>query len=138
MAIPTIRANVEQPRIAWLSSTEYTTSEAFQTLKEQIKGIGEYFYQCQNVEDCEHFIRGKHGHPQYEQIFLIATADCIHGILERDIHDVRVLQAILIFNQNQCEFSATFESYPKVSVDRRSVTTIFFGSNIPVGRRNIL
>ena len=74
---------------------------------------------CKNLEDCEHFIRGKHGHPQYEQIFLIVTSDYIHPILQQGIHDIRVLQAILIFHQNKCEFSITFKPYPKVCLKKR-------------------
>jgi hypothetical protein len=114
MAIPKIRANLEQPRVAWLSSPKYTTSESFSTLQEQIKDIVEHFYRCKNVNDCEYFIRGKHGHPQYEQIFLIVTTDNIYPILQQDIHDVRVLQAIFIFHPNTDEFSSTFKEYSKV------------------------
>ena len=72
------------------------------------------FHNCENVDDCENFIRGVHGHPRYEQIFLIVTTDYINRILERDIHDVRVLQAIFIFNPTSSECPFTFKHYPKV------------------------
>jgi hypothetical protein len=133
MTIPEIRANVEQPRVAWLGSSEYTTSDLFSTLQEQVEDIVEHFYICKNVEDCAHFIRGKHGHPQYEQIFLIVTIDYIHLILQQDIHDVRVLQAIFIFNHNKCEFSSTFKQYPKVCIERRSTMTAFLLFGMIIG-----
>ena len=114
MTVPEIRANVEQPRVAWLSSKEYTESTVFDILKDQIEDIVQSFYKCADVDDCEHFIRGKHGHPQYEQIFLIVTIDWINAMLERGIHDVRVVQAIFIFNPNSLEYSETFKEYPKV------------------------
>jgi hypothetical protein len=122
MAIPEIRANVEQPRVVWLSSPEYIKSESFRTLQEQIRDIVDNFYTCENVDDCEHFIRGKHGHPQYEQIFLIVTTDYIHRILQQGIHGVRVLQAILIFDQNTSKFSSTFKHYPKVCFKKKIYT----------------
>lgn len=125
MAVPPIRANVEQPRVACLSSPEYTASETFKTLKEQIEGIVEHVYECKDIEDCEYFIRGKHGHPQYEQIFLIVTIDYIKLILRRDIHDVRVLQAILIYNQYKCESFSILQQFHKVCIERRSAMTTF-------------
>ena len=117
-----IRANIEQPRVVWLSSPDYTTLESSITLQDQIRDIVEHLDIFKNVDDCEYFIRGKHGHPQYEQIFLIVTIDYIHDILQRDIHDVRVLQAIFIFNQNNCESSFTYKQYCKVSLLRHRLS----------------
>jgi hypothetical protein len=128
-----IRANIEQPRVVWLSSPAYATLESSRTLQDQITDIIEHLHICENVNDCEYFIRGKHGHPQYEQIFLIVTIDYIHLILQQDIHDVRVLQAIFIFNHNKCEFSSTFKQYPKVCIERRSTMTAFLLFGMIIG-----
>lgn len=115
MNVPEIRANVQQPRVAWLSSKDYTDSNTFLKLKDQIEDIVESFHKYTDADECEHFIRGKHGHPQYEQVFLIVTIEWIDALLERGIHDVRVLQAIFIFNPDSLKCSNTFKEYSKVS-----------------------
>jgi hypothetical protein len=133
MASSEIRANVEQPRVCWLSSPEFAKLESSTTLQDQIRDIVEHLYICKNVDDCEYFIRGKHGHPQYEQIFLIATIDYLPLILKRDIHDVRVLETILILTENQCESSSMLKQYPKVRIERAP----FLSFEICIDCRNI-
>jgi len=133
-----IRANIEQPRVVWLSSPAYATLESSRTLQDQIRDIIEHLHICENGNDCEYFIRGKHGHPQYEQIFLIVTIDYIHHILQRDIHDIRVVQAIFIFDPIICQSSYTFEQYPKVSIKRKFTSTSVLLFGMCIDRRNIL
>ncbi len=132
-----IRANIEQPRVVWLSSPADATSESSRTLQDQIRDIIEHLHIFENVDDCEYFIRGKHGHPQYEQIFLIVTIDYIHRILRRDIHDIRVVQAIFIFDPIKCQ-SYRFEQYPKVSIKSKFTSTSVLLFGMCIDRRNIL
>jgi hypothetical protein len=126
MATVEIRANFEQPRVVWLSSPEYVMLESSKTLQDQIRDIVEHLYESKDVDDCEHFIRSKHGHPQYEQIFLIVTIDYIHPILQRDIHDVRVSQAIFVLDPNEIESSFPFKEYTKVNIERSFDFISFF------------
>jgi hypothetical protein len=126
MATVEIRANFEQPRVVWLSSPEYVMLESSKTLQDQIRDIVEHLYESKDVDDCEQFIRSKHGHPQYEQIFLIVTIDYIHPILQRDIHDVRVSQAIFVLDPNEIESSFPFKEYTKVNIERSFDFISFF------------
>lgn len=115
------RANREFPRSLLLVPSDYKTSEQYTVLRDEIEAIFGYVYEAQNIEDCERFIRDKHGNPQYEQIFFIVHIDLSQEILERDIHDIRVIESIFIFNPTQCSAHFPFEKYSNVR---------FFNENI--------
>ncbi|CAF0821822.1 unnamed protein product [Rotaria sp. Silwood1] len=108
------RVNVELPRALWLVSSEYNTTSQGAILRDQIEDIFGNIHVKENIKDCEKFIRDKHGNPQYEQIFFIIHIDFFHQILNQDIHDIRVIESIFIFNPTKFNINISFEQYSKV------------------------
>ena len=66
-------------------------------VKEEVREMIDYVKEYNNVEECEQFIRSV----RYEYIFLITTPDLINAVIARNIHHIRHVQSIFLFDQHK-------------------------------------
>ena len=63
-------------------------------LKEKVREVIDYDKSFNNAETCHEFIRSI----RYERIFLIITPKLIQEIFQQNIHEIRLVQAIFVFD----------------------------------------
>ena len=66
-------------------------------LKQNVREIIDYDKSFNNAETCHEFIRSV----RYERIFLIVTPELIRDIFQQNIHEIRHVQAIFLFDPNE-------------------------------------
>lgn len=66
-------------------------------IKEQVREIMDHVEEFNNIDDADVFIRST----RYEYIFIISTMDSIDNVFNQNLHQIRHVQSILLFDPSQ-------------------------------------
>lgn len=66
-------------------------------IKEEVREIMDHTEEYTSADGCEEFIRSN----RYEYIFIITTADSINEVFTHNLHQIRHVQSIFLFDPYQ-------------------------------------
>lgn len=78
--------------------------EEMMQIKEKVHELIDYVKRFNSTTECEAFVRTA----RYEHIILIITPDILDEIFQNNIHQIRHIQSIFLFDSNQLIDSNNF------------------------------
>ena len=131
----TAPATVQPPRGLWLTLDEYAKSDEGQRFGEQLRDIFGHLFSFTASEECENFIRNEHHPRSHERIFLIVQEDFLLSLVKRNIHHLRLVEAIFVYHPHVSKSVLAQTKYDRVRFD---LPDVYMSSSLSPDRRFLL